>query len=85
LIESAEMLQTTLLKWREGKLEVSTTIISQMIHDEGSGKIQLFIVRDLAQKILEVNERENFSFLKENFFRLQNSQSIKLYPFSSLG
>ena len=81
LIESAEMLQTTLLKWREGKLEVSTTIISQMIHDEGSGKIQLFIVRDLAQKILEVNERENFSFLKENFFRLQNSQSIKLYPF----
>jgi len=56
-----------------------------MIHDEGSGKIQLFIVRDLAQKILEVNERENFSFLKENFFRLQNSQSIKLYPFSSLG
>lgn len=81
LVDSADMLQSTVLKWTEGSKETSVTVISKMIHDKGSGKIEFFIDSDLAQKILQVKDSENFSFLKKNFYKLQNGQAIRLYQF----
>ena len=81
LIQSVEALQSTILKWKDGDNVTSVPIISKSIHNEKTGKIELFIDSDLARRILEVKDKENFSFLKSNVFRLQNAQAIRLYPF----
>ena len=64
LIQSVEALQSTILKWKDGDNVTSVPIISKSIHNEKTGKIELFIDSDLARRILEVKDKENFSFLK---------------------
>jgi plasmid replication initiation protein len=61
--------------------EVVVALVSKVIHDKGSGYVDLHIDGDLAKKILEVNTKGNFSFNKSILFRLQGIASIKLYPF----
>ncbi len=80
LIDSVDALISTNLKWKEGNDTITTPIISKSIHNEKTGKIELYVDSDLAKHILEVKDKENFSFLKSNIFRLQNAQAIKLYP-----
>lgn len=81
LIDSVDALQSTLLKWKEGHETITVPIITKSIHNDKTGKIELYVDSDLAKRVLEVREKENFSFLKSNVFRLQNAQAIKLYPF----
>jgi plasmid replication initiation protein len=81
LITSIEALQTILFKWKENGLEHRSTIINYSIHDPKSGKVQIQIHEKMVKHILEVKQKDNFSFLKSNIFRLQNAQSIRLYPF----
>ena len=83
LIDTIKMLQTTLVEWIEGRETIIVPIISQSVHTHDSGKIDLYISHDLAKKILQVNEAENFSFFKKNVFALQTTRSIKLFPFFS--
>lgn len=66
-------------KGKDG-LQTTVGIVTKTKTDE-KGKIILFIDGELAQKILEVTDHGNFSFLKEYIFGLQNGQAIKLYPF----
>lgn len=66
-------------KGKDG-LPTNVGIVTKTKTDE-KGKIILFIDGELAQKILEVTDHGNFSFLKEYIFGLQNGQAIKLYPF----
>jgi plasmid replication initiation protein len=80
LIDSVDALISTNLKWKEGNDTITTPIISKSIHNEKTGKIELYVDSDLAKHILGVKDKENFSFLKNNIFRLQNAQAIKLYP-----
>jgi hypothetical protein len=80
LIDSVDALISTNLKWKEGNDTITTPIISKSIHNEKTGKIELYVDSDLAKHILGVKDKENFSFLKSNIFRLQNAQAIKLYP-----
>ena len=61
-------------------LQTTVGIVTKVKTDE-KGKMILFIDGELAQKILEINERGNFSFLKKYIFGLQNGQAIRLYPF----
>jgi plasmid replication initiation protein len=85
LIKTVKSMQSVLLTWKEGekgnRRTITVPIISKSIHHENTGKIELFVDIDLARHILEVSEKENFSFLKSNLFSLQNAQAIKLYPF----
>jgi hypothetical protein len=81
LIDSVDDVQSTLLKWKEGTETITVAIITKSIHNDKTGKIELYVDSDLAKRVLEVREKENFSFLKSNVFRLQNAQAIKLYPF----
>jgi hypothetical protein len=81
LIDSVDILQTTLLKWKEGDENFSVPIVTKSVHNEKTGKIEFFVDSDLAKHILEIKEKGNFSFLKSNIFRLQNAQAIRLYPF----
>lgn len=81
LIDSVDALQSTLLKWKEGNETITVAIITKSIHNDKTGKIELYVDSDLAKRVLEVRGKENFSFLKSNVFRLQNAQAIKLYPF----
>jgi plasmid replication initiation protein len=81
LVDSVDSLQTTQLKWSENKTEYSASIITKMIHIKGTGKIEIFIDSDLAKRLLDVKSKENFSFIKQNFFKLQNGQAIRLYQF----
>lgn len=55
-------------------------VVTKTKTDE-KGKIIVFVDGELAQRILDVRENGNFSFLKEYIFGLQNGQAIKLYPF----
>lgn len=81
LIDSVEILRNTDLKWKDGDENFATSIITKSIHNEKTGKIEIYVDSDLAKNILKVKENANFSFLKSNVFRLQNAQAIKLYPF----
>ena len=80
LIDSVDYLQTTLLKWKDHDENFSVPIVTKSIHNEKTGKIELFVDSDLAKHILQIKQKDNFSFLKSNIFRLQNAQAIKLYP-----
>jgi Initiator Replication protein len=64
---------------KDGKI-TTVGIVSKTKTDE-KGKLTLFIDSEMAEKMLEIDERGNFSFLKEYIFKLQNGQAIKLYPF----
>lgn len=66
-------------KTKDGKI-TTVGIISKTKTDE-RGKITLFIDSEMAEKMLEIDQKGNFSFLKEYIFKLQNGQGIKLYPF----
>jgi hypothetical protein len=80
-IESVEIMQSNLLRWKEGDQFITTAIVTKSIHNPKTGKVELYIDSDIARHILEIKEDGNFSFLKSNIFRLQNAQAIKLYPF----
>jgi len=81
LISSVETLQTTLLKWRDEQGEHRSPIIAFSTHDHKSSTIQVQVHEKLVKVILDVKEKGNYSFLKQNVHRLQNAQAIKLYPF----
>jgi hypothetical protein len=57
------------------------SVIPYYKYEKGSGLMQLDIRKELAQSILQVKQSENFSFLKQHLFRLENAQAIKLFPF----
>lgn len=81
LIESIDLMQSSLLRWKEGDEIITTAIIAKSKHNPKTGKIKIYVDNDIARRILEIKEDGNFSFLKSNVFRLQNTQAIKLYPF----
>lgn len=80
-IESVEIMQSNLLRWKEGDDIVTTAIVTKSIHNPKTGRVTMYVDSDIAKRILEIKEDGNFSFLKSNVFRLQNAQAIKLYPF----
>lgn len=61
-------------------LDTYVGIFTKVKTDE-KGKLILYVDSELAEKIVDVKEKENFSFLKQHIFDLKNGQSIKLYPF----
>jgi plasmid replication initiation protein len=81
LIDSIEIMQSHILKWREGDEVITTSIINKAVHNEKTGKVEIYVDSDIARHILEVKKQSNFHFLKSNIFRLQNAQAIKFYPF----
>jgi hypothetical protein len=81
LIDSIEVMQSNLLRWKEGDEIITTAIVVKSKHNPRTGKVKILVDNDIARKILEVKEQSNFHFLKSNIFRLQNAQAIKLYPF----
>lgn len=81
LIDSIEIMQSNLLRWKEGDEVITTAIISKSVHNEKTGKVEIYVDSDIARHILEVKKQSNFHFLKSNIFRLQNAQAIRLYPF----
>lgn len=81
LITSVETLQTTILKWKDEHGEHRSPIVAFSTHDHKSSTIQVQVHEKLVKVILDVKEKGNYSFLKQNVHRLQNAQAIKLYPF----
>jgi len=81
LITSVETLQTTILKWKDEKGEHRSPIVAFSTHDHKSSTIQVQVHEKLVKIILDVKEKGNYSFLKQNVHKLQNAQAIKLYPF----
>lgn len=81
LIDSIEIMQSNLLRWKEGDEVITTAIISKSVHNEKTGKVEIYVDSDISRHILEVKKQSNFHFLKSNIFRLQNAQAIRLYPF----
>lgn len=83
LIDSVKSLKNCGLEWRDNQeqVETGTSVITKYKHFEKEGRINLFIDSEVVQKILEVKEDGNFSFLKANAHRLQNAQALRLYPF----
>jgi hypothetical protein len=83
LIDSVKALKSCGLEWRNDKEKVETgvNVITKYKHFEKEGRIDLFIDSEVAQKILEVKENNNFSFLKANTHRLDTAHALRLYPF----
>jgi plasmid replication initiation protein len=81
IFDVLDKLQGTQIKWDNDSSKGGVVLLPKYNHIKGSGKIDLFIDGELAKKLLAVKNVENFSFLKENFFRLKTSPAIKLYQF----
>lgn len=81
LLESIEVMQSSLLRWKEGDNIITSSIVTKTVHSVRTGLIDIYVDSDIAKRILEIAEDDNFSFLKSNVFLLQNAQAIKLYPF----
>lgn len=81
LITSVETLQTTILKWKDEKGEHRSPIVAFSTHDHKSSTIQVQVHEKLVKIILDVKEKGNFGFLKQNVHKIQNAQAIRLYPF----
>lgn len=82
VIEAAEYLQTLKLQWKEKDgVYKSSVFVAVSEHNPKTGKINLFIPQQFAKRILDVGMKENFSFLKQNLFKLDNNQAIKFYQF----
>jgi Initiator Replication protein len=79
--KTAEYLRSTAISFKGNDGLLTTVGILTKTKTDEKGKIIVFVDGELAQKILDVKEQGNFSFLKEYIFGLQNGQSIKLYPF----
>jgi hypothetical protein len=78
---AAHYLLNTNVTFKDVKGLSTTLSIFTKIKTDEKGKLVVFMDAELAQVILNVQEKGNFSFLKEYLFELQNSQAIKLYPF----
>lgn len=63
-----------------GKLSFVGIVNNKTKFDE-KGSMTLFVDGEMAEIILDVKDKENFSFLKEYYYGLQNGQALKLYPF----
>jgi len=82
VIEASEYLQTLRLQWKEKDgIYKSSVFVAVSEHNPKTGKINLFVPQQFAKRILDVGMKENFSFLKQNLFKLENNQAIRLYQF----
>jgi Initiator Replication protein len=83
VVDCVDSLTSTKVNWSDSQFDFGTNVVSAYKHDRGSGKVELYIYKEFAQKILEVTPTEHFSFLKKHLFRLKNAQSIRLFLFLS--
>jgi plasmid replication initiation protein len=82
VIEASRYLKTLMLQWKEKDGIIKESVfVSYSEHNPKTGKVSLFIPQQFAKRVLDVGMKENFSFLKQNLFKLENNQAIKLYQF----
>lgn len=81
VIEAIDTLQHTQIKWMQGQHLVSASVISAYKHIPRSGTINIWVFSELARRLLDINQGQNFSFLKDRIFRLKTRAGLKLYPF----
>jgi hypothetical protein len=82
VIEASSYLKTLMLQWKEKDGIIKESVfVSYSEHNPKTGKVSLFIPQQFAKRVLDVGMKENFSFLKQNLFKLENNQAIKLYQF----
>jgi plasmid replication initiation protein len=82
VIEASRYLKTLMLQWKEKDGIIKESVfVSYSEHNPKTGKVNLFIPQQFAKRVLDVGMKENFSFLKQNLFKLENNQAIKLYQF----
>jgi plasmid replication initiation protein len=81
ILDCADRLQTTQVKWVENACEVGTTIISYYKHHPKTNEIEVQVHSELVKKVLELTHSAHFSFLKKYLYKLNNAQAIKLFPF----
>ena len=82
VIQAADYLQNLKLKWKEKDGTYKSSVcVAVSEHNPKTGKISFFIPQQFVKRILDVGMKENFSFLKQNLFKLENNQAIKLYQF----
>jgi Initiator Replication protein len=81
VIEAASYLKTLIIQWKENGTYKESVFVSYSEHNMKTGKITLLIPQPFVKRILDVGMKENFSFLKQNLFKLENNQAIKLYQF----
>ena len=81
VIEAAHYLKTLIIQWKEDGIYKESVFVSYSEHNPKTGKVNLFVPQQFAKRVLDVGMKENFSFLKQNLFKLDNNQAIKLYQF----
>ncbi len=81
VIEASSYLKTLIIQWKEDGIYKESVFVSYSEHNPKTGKVNLFVPQQFAKRVLDVGMKENFSFLKQNLFKLENNQAIKLYQF----
>lgn len=81
ILESIKTMQSITVQYEDKNTIFGYSLIPAYEFGKNKGHLILDIHENIVREILEVNQHSNFSYLKQNLFRLSNSQAVKLFQF----
>jgi hypothetical protein len=81
ILDSIKTMQSISVQYEDKNTIFGYSLIPAYEFGKNKGHLILDIHENIVREILEVNQNSNFSYLKQNLFRLSNSQAVKLFQF----
>jgi Initiator Replication protein len=74
-------MQNLTVKYETDEKIGSYSVIPDIEYKKNKGDLTLDLNRKLVEKVLDIRNNENFSFLKRHLYLLQNGHAIKIFPY----
>ena len=81
ILNSLYEMQNLTVKYETDDKIGSYSVIPDIEYKKNKGDLTLDLNRKLVEKILDIRNNENFSFLKRHLYFLQNGHAIKIFPY----
>jgi Initiator Replication protein len=81
ILDSIKTMQSINVQYEDKNTISGYSLIPAYEFGKNKGHLILDIHENIVREILEVNQNSNFSYLKQNLFKLSNSQAVKLFQF----
>jgi Initiator Replication protein len=81
ILNSLYDMQNLTVKYETDEKIGSYSVIPDIEYKKNKGDLTLDLNRKLVEKILDIRNNENFSFLKRHLYLLQNGHAIKIFPY----
>jgi hypothetical protein len=81
ILNSLYEMQNLTVKYETDEKIGSYSVIPDIEYKKNKGDLTLDLNRKLVEKVLDIRNNENFSFLKRHLYLLQNGHAIKIFPY----